>query len=190
MKSVTHARGKPTFSPPLGRRSFVRVDIHLLESATIGQLTHAEFRAWLALLAYVARWRGECDPVDGSFPREWHRYAYYAMPGRRRGRVTVAHVARFLKLGLLYELEDADGKRYLGVQDWREVHPLEWTGAIRQARWRERHGRYGRRLRRPGDPLPADAGLLRASVRDDVAPATDGEIRAALGSWPAEDFQP
>jgi hypothetical protein len=159
----------------------VRVDIHLLESAAIGQLTHSEFRAWLALLAYVARWRGECDPVDGTFPRDWHRYAFYATPGRRKlGRVTAAHVARFLELGLLYELEDADGKRYLGVRDWRELRPLEWTGAIRQARWRERHGLYGRRARRRADPLPADADLLRASLRDEI-PGVDNKIDTSLG---------
>ena len=93
-----------------------------------------------------------------------------------------------LQLGLLYELEDADGKRYLGVRDWRELCPLEWTGAIRQARWRERHGLYGRRPRRPRDPLAADAEVLRASLREEI-PGVDNKIDTSLSRWRSNGFQ-
>jgi len=89
--------------------------------------------------------------VDGTFPRDWPRFVAFAKP-RGRGRVTKRHVERFLELGLLEPLVDDDGQQFLGVVDWRDVHPREWTGAIRQARWRERHDMYGRRKRRPGDP--------------------------------------
>jgi len=126
------------------------VDAVLLGSPVVGQLTDAEFRAWLALLAYVARWRGECDHVNGEFPRDWHRFTTYAKPGGKRpARVTKRHVGRFTTLGLLEELVDDAGKQWLRVVDWRDLHPLEWTGAIRQERWRNRHGYYGRRQVQP-----------------------------------------
>jgi len=128
------------------------VDSLFLESVIIGQLTASELRSFLALLSYVARWRGECDPVDGTFPRKWVRFVTYARPGKGLGRVTPRQIAKFLALGLLVELEDDDGRQFLGVVDWRDVHPLEWTGAIRQARWREQHDMFGRRKRRLGDP--------------------------------------
>ncbi len=174
MSSVTHARAKEAperrperrqrpgghkkralLSPPLGRRSFVRVDMHLMEAPVMFQLSAEEFRAWLALLSYVARWRGQCDPVDGTFPRAWVKFATYSKP-RGLGRVTPRQLAKFLALGLLDELEDDDGQPFLAVVDWRDVHPREWNGAIRQARWRERHDMYGRRKRRPGDPAGAE----------------------------------
>jgi hypothetical protein len=152
-------------SPPLGRRSFVRVDMHLMQAAATGELSDAEFRAWLGLLTYVARFRGEANPRDGEFPRDWAKYTSYAKP-RGRGRVTPKQLERFIELGLLEPLIDEDGKEWLRVVDWRDVHPLEWTGAIRQASHRERHGLYGRRPRRPGDPMPTDAELLRRAIRD------------------------
>ena len=167
MKPVTHARTsaaqdrrrgpgerkqpRALLSPPIGRRSFVRVDSLFLESVVIGQLTASELRSFLALLSYVARWRGECNPVNGTFPRKWVTFATYAKLGGL-GRVTPKQLEKFLALGLLVELEDDDGRQFLGVVDWRDVHPREWTGAIRQARWREEHDMYGRRKRRPGDP--------------------------------------
>jgi hypothetical protein len=164
VSSVTHTRasGRPggrknraLLSPPLGRRAFVRIDLDLMEAPVIGQLSDTAFRAWLALLSYVSRWRGECDHVSGEFPRVWAKFAIYAKP-LGTGRVTEKQLERFIGLGLLDRLVDEDGKEWLRVTDWRDVHPLEWTGAIRQERWRQRHGYYGRHLRRPGDPLPED----------------------------------
>ena len=83
-----HKQPRALLSPPIGRRSFVRVDSLFLESVIIGQLTASELRSFLALLSYVARWRGECDPVDGTFPRKWVRFVTYARPGKGLGRVT------------------------------------------------------------------------------------------------------
>jgi hypothetical protein len=118
------------FSPPLGRRFFVRIDLHLLGSPVIGALTNAEFRSWLALLSYIARFRGEADPANGEFPRQWARFVRYASRCKS-GRVTPRQLERFIALGLLEELIDEDGKEWLRVVDWRDLHPLEWTGAIR-----------------------------------------------------------
>jgi len=146
----------------------------MLESPVIGQLTHVEFRAWLALLTYVARWRGECNHLDGEFPRRWHRFAKYAKPGVQ-GRVTKRQVERFVELGLLEELVDEDGAEWLRVDDWRDLRPLEWTGAQRQERWRDRHGYVGRRrIGSPASspPTPTD----RASERLELA--REAELRA------------
>ncbi|MBA2536783.1 MAG: hypothetical protein H0V20_05020 [Actinobacteria bacterium] len=90
--------------------------------------------------------------MDGTFPRKWVRFVTYARLGERRGRVTPAQLAKFIELGLLVELQDDDGQQFLGVVDWRDIRPLSWNAEIRQARWRDRHGLYGRRKRRPGDP--------------------------------------
>ncbi len=54
----------------------------------------------LGLLSYVARWRGECDQLNGELPREWHPFATHAKPGGRPGRVTRQHVEKFVALGL------------------------------------------------------------------------------------------
>ena len=183
MNSVTHARARerpggrkknPLLSPPLGRRSFVRIDNLLMEGPVVGQLTAEEFRSWLALLSYVARWRGECDHLNGEFPRKWHTFATYAKPSAR-GRVTTRHVAKFVALGLLEELVDDAGKEFLRVHDWRDLRPIEWTGAQRQERWRERHGYVGRR--RIGSPAsPAPTGTDRASERFELE--QEAELRA------------
>ena len=101
----------------------------------------------------MARWRGECG-YDGEFPREWSKYATYANSGPMR-RVTPRRLQRFLELGLLEEGIDEDGKAWLRVVDWRDLRPLDWTGAIRQERWRDRHGYVGRR--QIGSPATARA---------------------------------
>lgn len=135
------------------------------------RLTHAEFRSWLALLAYVSRWRGEADPTTGEFPLEWHRYVEFSKPGNRGGRVTCRQVEKFIALGLLEPLVDADGKAWLRVRDWRDLKPTagDWTVADRQTRWRLRHGYYGRRqILPPLEEIRADAGAL-TSARE-VAP--------------------
>jgi hypothetical protein len=93
--------------------------------------------------------------ADGTFPTDWHTFAYYSRPGSRRvGRVTKRHVERLIAVGLLEDfIEDETGDEYLCFRDWRSwVCPEDPTAAVRAARWRERHGMYGRRKRRPGDP--------------------------------------
>lgn len=120
--------------------------MHLMEAPPMVELTDSAFRAWLALLAYVARWRGECDHVNGEFPFEWHRFAQYAKP-RARGRVTKRQVEKFIALGLLVPRVDEAGKAWLRVKDWRDLKPTagDWTLADRQTRWRLRNGYHGRR---------------------------------------------
>ena len=185
--SVTHARARlrpgghkkrGLLSPPLGKRSFIRVDMLLLDSPVVGQLTNADFRAWLALLGYVARWRGECDQRNGEFPRRWHRFAKYAKPGAQ-GRVSKRQVARFVELGLLEESVDVDGKERLRVRDWRDLRPPDWTGAQRQERWRDSRGYVGRR--RIGSPASNPTGTDRVSEREREH-GREAELRALGGS--------
>jgi hypothetical protein len=106
--------------PPLGTRSFLRVDFRLMTSLAAGELSDREFRASLGLLSYVACFRSSSGRED-AFPAEWRRFAFYAKPGQRRGRVTPCQVERFIELGLLRPLLDENGDNWLRIVDWRHA---------------------------------------------------------------------
>lgn len=98
--------------------SWLKLDDGFASHPKIGALSHYEFRVWLRLLCFCARYQ---DPsVD--------QVALNEVSG-----LTPARVARFSELCLL----DREGPAYV-VHDWLSYQPRDATGAERQAAWRAR----------------------------------------------------
>jgi hypothetical protein len=96
--------------------SWLRIDDGFADHPKIGVLTDKEFRAWVKVLCYCARYR---DPtVDAA--------TIAAVNG-----LTAAMVARYATLGLL----DAHGESQV-IHDWATYAPKDPSGADRQAKWR------------------------------------------------------
>lgn len=94
--------------------SWLRLDDGFPQHPKIAALTDRQFRDWLTLLAYCARYKTGGEVPEGSL---------------RVLGVRSASVAAFQELGLLEDLT---------VHDWEKYNPADPTNAERQARHRTR----------------------------------------------------
>ena len=96
-------------------------------------LTDREYRAFLVLCGYVARYGNA-----GEFPPTCVRFVEYLSAGRRR-RISQRTLERFLEFGLveLFEYVD-DGLQVLEIAGWRDYQPIDGRSAERKRRFRQR----------------------------------------------------
>src|SRR4249919_786124 len=97
------------------RRGVIRLDLTSLQSPVLSAVTDAEFRVLMQLWAWFAR-HGE----SGEVPVEQLLGAFaYMVKGGRFRRLTPAQVTRFVSLGLLVALRDAEGAAWVRAAHWR-----------------------------------------------------------------------
>lgn len=162
--------------------SWLRLDDGFAQHPKVADLTDREFRAWVKLLLYCARYRTEGDVTEAAL--------------RELG---VGKAARdtFVSVGLL-DVEETEWH----VHDWSSYNPSDPTNADRQARFRakrrqKRNGgsngernaesngpdRYGNgpsRVGAPARPVPSSPSVTGSSstTTEDPVPAAAPELEA------------
>jgi hypothetical protein len=117
------------------KRGVIRLDLSVLTNPQVEQLSDGEFRAYLTLLPWVARY----SDSDGEFPREWlETFAYGRTEKGRARRINEKLLARLVESGLVEVFEYDDDTQTIAVVGWRDFRPVDPTSAERKRRHRRR----------------------------------------------------
>jgi hypothetical protein len=118
------------------KRGVIRVDLYLLEDPRVERLSDSEWRAYISLLPWVARYS---ENADGEVPLSWLKsFSFGWTPSGRPRRITSKLLARLVNCGLVREYEYDDGERTIAVAGWRDFRPVDLTSAERKRRYRRR----------------------------------------------------
>lgn len=125
------------------KRGVIRLDLSVLQNSRVEQLPDLEWRAYITLLPWVARY----SDAEGEVPRSWlDTFSFGATASGRPRRMTPTLLARLVASGLVEEYEYDDGTRTIALAGWRDFRPVDMTSAERKRRFRRRlygHAYYG-----------------------------------------------
>jgi hypothetical protein len=90
------------------KRGVIRLDLSVLQNARVAPLSDTEFRAYVTLLPWVARY----SDAEGEVSRSWlDTFSFGATASGRPRRMTPTLLARLVASGLVEEYEYDDGER-------------------------------------------------------------------------------
>ena len=177
---------RPPKATAAQKRGVIRLDLSVLQNPRVEKLSDAEWRAYVTLLPWVARFADD----DGEVPQSWLRetFAFGQTPSGRPRRLTPKLLQRLASSGLVEAWEYDDGERTIALVGWRDFRPIDMTSAERKRRFRRRlygalyYGTEGEvvEVRLP-EESPDEVAAIEAEGRALMAEVERRGLAAVLG---------